>query len=348
MPRRSRSKGDISRNDPSMQSPRPVAEDGTAFRSSKRHQQGSSRSSCNLGRFDAHQDVDSVRARSRGSAPGARSRSHCIPGPGRNLCDRPAPPRPRARSERRGRAPGRLGAPAAADCVASNAATRRCLAGRPRCKDMPAQASLAIPGVFMAARVEVTVVRVQSEHPVDTLSTAQDREHRPRSDVALVGLWHLGSVAAAAWTATGRSVLAWIRTPTWVRRRCGTRSRRRAGARRGAAVGARARLLIVVDDRARDGGGEVTHLAYDTQVGPSGRPDDPRLDEAVRRVRRRGPGRGAPARQLPAPGGYAAAAGATCSARRSAACCSRYVPENLRLGRALEDFLHPDRLVDRS
>ena len=29
------------------------------------------------------------------------------------------------------------------------------------------------------------------------------------SDIAVVGLWHLGSVATAAWTATGRTVIAW-------------------------------------------------------------------------------------------------------------------------------------------
>ena len=29
------------------------------------------------------------------------------------------------------------------------------------------------------------------------------------SDIALAGLWHLGSVAAAAWTATGSIVNAW-------------------------------------------------------------------------------------------------------------------------------------------
>lgn len=88
----------------------------------------------------------------------------------------------------------------------------------------------------------------------------------------------------------------------------------------------------------------VTHLAFDTEVGSDGAPDDPRLDSAVRL--------------------FAATAtdGALLlvSSQVPVGTCRRWsdllggekrglrlthVPENLRLGSALDDFLHPDRLL---
>ena len=104
-------------------------------------------------------------------------------------------------------------------------------------------------------------------------------------------------------------------------------------------------LLVVADDLENAmAGAAVTHLAYDTEVGPSGRADDPRLDAAVRAFAADAPD-GAlllVSSQLPV---------GTCVAWRDLLQAQgrglllAHVPENLRLGRALEDFLHPDRVV---
>lgn len=166
------------------------------------------------------------------------------------------------------------------------------------------------------------------------------------SDVALVGLWHLGSVAAAAWTATGRSVRAWDPDPGLGSGIAGARA---AVAEPGLDEALRSALerglLRVVDDAAQAiASARVTHLAYDTQVGPSGHPDDGRLAAAVDTFAATAPD-GAlllVSSQLPV---------GTCQGWRDLLCAQErglllaYAPENLRLGRALEDLLCPDRLL---
>lgn len=164
--------------------------------------------------------------------------------------------------------------------------------------------------------------------------------------IAVVGLWHLGSVAAAAWTSTGHRVLAW--DPD-------LELRSAIGAARGAVVepgleealgsALEGGLLTVVNGAEQAiAAANVTHLAFDTEVGPSGAADDPRLDQAVRTFAAAAPD-GAlllVSSQLPV---------GTCRRWRdlldaeSRGLLLAHAPENLRLGRALEDFLHPDRLL---
>ena len=153
-------------------------------------------------------------------------------------------------------------------------------------------------------------------------------------------------MAAAAWTLTGRSVRGWDPDPELA---SGVAAGRAAVVEPGLDEALRSaldsELLLVVDDleNAMAGAG-VTHLAYDTEVGPSGRADDPRLDAAVRAFAADAPD-GAlllVSSQLPV---------GTCLAWRDLLRAQgrglllAHVPENLRLGRALEDFLHPDRVV---
>jgi UDPglucose 6-dehydrogenase len=165
-------------------------------------------------------------------------------------------------------------------------------------------------------------------------------------DIAVVGLWHLGSVAAAVWAATGRRVLAWDPDPelrSEIAAACGPVVE--PGLEEALQSAVERGLLTVVDVVEQAiAEASVMHLAFDTQVGPSGRVEDPRLDDAVR--------------------AFAAAApdGALLlvSSQLSVGTCRpwrdlldseerglllSHVPENLRLGRALDDFLHPDRLL---
>ncbi len=164
--------------------------------------------------------------------------------------------------------------------------------------------------------------------------------------IAVIGLWHLGSVAAAAWTATGHRVLAWDPDPEL---RAAVRAARGPVVEPGlddalcsALEGAR---LDVVDNAEHAiANASVMHLAYDTQVGPSGRVDDPRLDHAVRAFAAAAPDHALllVSSQLPV---------GTCRPWRDLLDSEErglllsHMPENLRLGRALQDFLHPDRLL---
>jgi UDPglucose 6-dehydrogenase len=165
-------------------------------------------------------------------------------------------------------------------------------------------------------------------------------------DVAVIGIWHLGSVSAAAWTATGHSVIAWDADEN-------IRSAIATG--RGlvvepdldehlqtALVGGRLAIAPTIMEALASA--PVTHLAYDTAVDDSGRPSDPRLDLAIEAF-----AAGAPDGAL-----------LLISSQLTVGTCERWrrileaqerglliahVPENLRLGRAVEDFLHPERLL---
>jgi len=104
-------------------------------------------------------------------------------------------------------------------------------------------------------------------------------------------------------------------------------------------------LLSVVDDpEAAIGSALVVHLAFDTEVGESGEHEDPRLDAAVAAFVDTG----------------LDDALLLVSSQVRVGTCRRWLdalrrenrgmqlahaPENLRLGRALEDFLRPDRLL---
>jgi UDPglucose 6-dehydrogenase len=163
-------------------------------------------------------------------------------------------------------------------------------------------------------------------------------------EIAVVGLWHLGSVAAAAWTATGHRVLAWEPDPEL---RSAIAEGRGAVVEPGLEEALRSAVehgLLTVVDHAEQAiaTARVTHLAYDTLVGPAG--GDTRLDDAVRMFATVAPDDALllVSSQLPV---------GTCQRWRgmlegaARGLLLAHVPENLRLGRALEDFLHPDRLL---
>lgn len=167
-----------------------------------------------------------------------------------------------------------------------------------------------------------------------------------RIDVAVLGLWHLGSVSTAGWTTTGLRVAAWDPDP-------GLRASVAAGHAPVAEPGVDAALAtalaedaltIANDAEAAVASATVTHLAFDTAIGDSGLPDDPRLDRAVA------------AFTAAAPDGAlllvsSQIAVGTCARWKSALDGANrgfllaHIPENLRLGSALEDFLRPPRLL---
>ncbi|MCI0690344.1 MAG: nucleotide sugar dehydrogenase [Sporichthyaceae bacterium] len=165
--------------------------------------------------------------------------------------------------------------------------------------------------------------------------------------VAVIGLWHLGSVAAAGWAALDRQVTAWDPDPA-------LRDMLRAG--RGpvteprldellAEGGRRGRLTVTDTPGDAIRGRPVVHVAFDSRVDEHGRVADDRIAAAVDEVARAGaPGcllmlgsqvRIGTGREL---------RGRLCKAGRGDVRLA-YVPENLRLGGAVADFLHPSRLV---
>jgi UDPglucose 6-dehydrogenase len=162
--------------------------------------------------------------------------------------------------------------------------------------------------------------------------------------VALAGLWHLGSVAAGAWAESGQSVIAWDPDPGL---REALRDARAPVVEPGLDDALRKGLergLLRVTDEPPFAAAPITHLAFDTAVGPSGASEDERLDEAVELFAETAQTGSLllVSSQLPV---------GTCRrwhtllADRDRGLMLAHVPENLRLGRALDDFMRPDRLL---
>jgi UDPglucose 6-dehydrogenase len=167
-----------------------------------------------------------------------------------------------------------------------------------------------------------------------------------RPDVALVGLWHLGSIAAAGWASRGSRVIAWDPDPE-------LRSKLAAGIgpvvepglddalRRARETGS----LTVSDDGATAvAAAPVTLLVYDTRVGAAGGHEDERLDDAVRLFAEAAPDGALLIVSSQLAAGTSRRWSALLAAQKRGLLLA-HVPENLRLGRALADFLQPDRLV---
>ncbi|MCP3801916.1 nucleotide sugar dehydrogenase [Allokutzneria sp. A3M-2-11 16] len=167
----------------------------------------------------------------------------------------------------------------------------------------------------------------------------------PAAKVAVCGLWHLGSTAVAGLLSHGRSIVAYDPQSTL-----------RDGARAGIAPtgepgvgpalldGFRDGRLTVVDTLAEWARCEVGLLAYDSAVDEAGGVDDERLPEAVAAFAEHAP----PNAVLVVMSQVLARTHEqwrkTLLARR-ADLRLVHVPENLRLGKAIEDFVAPPRLV---
>ena len=167
-----------------------------------------------------------------------------------------------------------------------------------------------------------------------------------RPEVALVGLWHLGCVAAAGWTTIGKRTVAWDPDPE-VRLQIGAARAPVAepGVEEALRSGLESGSLKIVDsDVDALGRAPVTHLVYDTAVSADGRHHDARLDEAAGRFASIAPDGALLLVSSQVPVG-------TCMRWRNLLDAEErglllaHVPENLRVGRALEDFLQPERVI---
>src|SRR3954447_5785199 len=88
----------------------------------------------------------------------------------------------------------------------------------------------------------------------------------------------------------------------------------------------------------------ITHLAYDTIVDSSGRPDDPRLESGVATFAQAAPDGALLLVSSQVPVGTSGTWRRLLDNERRDLRIA-YVPENLRLGQALGDFLSPARLL---
>jgi len=166
-------------------------------------------------------------------------------------------------------------------------------------------------------------------------------------NVAVLGLWHLGSVTATCVAAAGHQVVAWDPDATIVEAlSAGTPPVGEPGlAALVAAQLASGRLSLTVDRAKAVRGAEVVWVAFDTPVDADDRADvDSVVNSVVRSFPHLADGVVLVSSQLPA--------GTVrrlerewpnCSGGRRVAFAAS--PENLRLGKAIDVFTHPDRVV---
>ena len=166
--------------------------------------------------------------------------------------------------------------------------------------------------------------------------------------VAVLGLWHLGSVTAACIASAGHEVVAWDPDPATVMALSEARAPVAESGLREllSEVLASGRLVLAADLVTTVHDADIIWIAFDTPVDDADRAD---VESVVGHV-----GAALPhakdgalvlmSSQLPV--GTSAriereAAAVAAGRRLSVACC----PENLRLGRAIDVFMHPDRVV---
>ena len=167
-------------------------------------------------------------------------------------------------------------------------------------------------------------------------------------NIAVIGLWHLGSVTAACLASAGHTVSAWDPDAATMKRLAeaippvgepGLASLIRAGLETDS--------LKFADDRKQAlSGAEVVWIAFDTPVDEEDRADVDRVVDEVRGVYD-DIANGAlivVSSQLPV-GTIAALERAWNQVARGRTATFAAVPENLRLGNAIDVFMNPDRVV---
>ena len=166
--------------------------------------------------------------------------------------------------------------------------------------------------------------------------------------VAVLGLWHLGSVTAACIARAGHDVVAWDPDPVTVAAVSQARAPVVEPGLNGmlSEVLAGGGLVVSSDLAAAVRDADIIWATFDTPVDDADRAD---VESVVRRIDAALPYAKDGAMVLLSsqlPVGTAArierdAASVAPGRRVSVACC----PENLRLGKAIDVFMHPDRIV---
>jgi UDPglucose 6-dehydrogenase len=166
--------------------------------------------------------------------------------------------------------------------------------------------------------------------------------------VAVLGLWHLGSVTSACIASAGHHVVAWDPDPVAV---TALSEARAPVAESGlnellSEVLAAGRLVLAVDLATAVHDADIIWITFDTPIDDADRAD---VESVIRHVHAALPHAKDGALVLMSsqlPVGTSARiereAGTLAAGRRvRVACC----PENLRLGKAIDVFMHPDRVV---
>lgn len=167
-----------------------------------------------------------------------------------------------------------------------------------------------------------------------------------RADIAVLGLWHLGSVSAAGWTMLGRRVVAWDPDPLLREQIAGGRAPviepGVSEALQNALDSGNLAIVDALDQAVR--AARIVNIAFDSATDLEGGVHDPRLGHAVAGFTR-----------WSAPGSLLLVTSqvpvGTCGgwkARLDEAgrdLSIAHCPENLRLGSALDGFLHPTRIL---
>ncbi len=165
--------------------------------------------------------------------------------------------------------------------------------------------------------------------------------------VAVLGLWHLGSVTAACWASIGRHVTGWDPDPVLrAQLAAGKPPVREPGLDAMVAEAfASGRLNVAATISDALAAADIVHVAYDSQVDAEGGVDDDRIEEAIDAVASSAPAGCLVLLTSQVPVGTSRRLHARLEAAGRGDVLFACVPENLRLGSAVADFREPARLI---
>ncbi|HYM70027.1 MAG TPA: nucleotide sugar dehydrogenase [bacterium] len=168
-----------------------------------------------------------------------------------------------------------------------------------------------------------------------------------RLRVAVIGLWHLGCVAAACLAKLGHAVVGVEEDPRRLEElRAGRAPLREPGLDALLADGLAARRLRFTEslpEAVRDA--DVAYIAYDTPVNTDDEADPSIVVDAAARAGNALPPGALLLLQSQVPVGTCESVRAALEAARPGQILVACVPENIRLGQAIERYLRPDMLV---
>ncbi len=160
--------------------------------------------------------------------------------------------------------------------------------------------------------------------------------------IAVVGLWHLGMVTAACLAAEGHAVCALDRAEVIAEIHAGRLPVNEPGLAELVAEQTQAGRLTFATQPATAAGAELIWICYDTPIDDDDRPDTAWVLDRTAAFLAAYPGRAVVVISSQLPVGSIASLARACADERYSFAC---IPENLRLGSAIDYFRHPDRMV---